>query len=335
MRERYSRQVLFAPIGEAGQERLLRSSIAVVGCGAIGSTTAALLARAGVGRLRIIDRDYVEAGNLQRQSLFDESDARESVPKAIAAEKKLSAANSSIQIAPQVADLTPANIGELLDGTDLVLDATDNFQTRYLLNDFCVREKIPWIYAGVVGSYCVTVNIIPQETACLACLYPEPPVSAETCDTVGVLGAAANLVASIQAAEAIKFLVGARAALRRTLFSYDVWSGAHAEVSAAHPDPACRACGARDFVYLAGRAHPHITLCGRDSVQIHERERAVDFAALERALRPHGRVKRNEYVLKFWHGAQELTLFRDGRAIIKGTTDAAAARSLYARFIGS
>ena len=334
--ERYSRQVLFPPIGAQGQRRLREARVAIVGCGATGSTLAALLARAGVGTLRIIDRDYVEPSNLQRQALFDESDATESLPKAIAAARKIATFNSEIVVEPPVSDLTPGNVAELLADALLVLDGTDNFETRYLINDYAVQAGMPWIYAAAVGSYGVTMNILPGESACLACMFPEPPRGAlETCDTAGILNSAAAVVASIEATEALKLLVGARDAVRRTLLSFDLWRNEHAEISAARPRADCRACGRRDFIHLAGEGRPHITLCGRNSVQIHERQRPVDFGELTRRLEPLGTVRHNEFVLKFRHEPYEITLFPDGRAIIKGTTDTAVARSLYARFIGS
>ena len=334
--ERYSRQVLFAGIGAEGQKRLAAARVAIVGCGATGSATAALLARAGVGTLRLLDRDYVEASNLQRQSLFDEADAAESLPKAVAAARKIAAFNSQMVVEPEVADLTPANVERMLGGAHLILDGTDNFETRYLINDYAVQQGVPWIYGAAVGSYGVTMNILPGETACLTCLFPEPPRgTVETCDTAGILNSVANFVASVQATEALKVLVDARDKLRRTLLSWDGWNNARSEVSADHPRPDCRTCGARDFAHLAGEGRPHITLCGRNSVQIHERERPVDFAETSRRLEPHGRVRHNEFVLKFWRGPYEMTVFPDGRAIIKGTTDPAAARSFYARYVGS
>ena len=334
--DRYSRQVLFRGIGAGGQERLRATRVAIVGCGATGSSVAQLLARAGVGTLRIIDRDYVEPSNLQRQALFDENDAAESLPKAIAAAKKIAAFNSQIVVEPQVADLTPGNIEPLLGGAQLILDGTDNFETRYLVNDFAVQNSVPWIYAAAVGSYAVTLNIVPGQTACLACLFPDSPRGTfETCETAGILNSAATLVASIEAAEALKFLVGANDQVRRTLLAFDIWSNEHSEVSATRPRPDCRACGQRDFVHLAGEGRPHITLCGRNSVQIHERYRPVDFAEMTERLSPHGTVRHNDFVLKFWREPYELTLFPDGRAIIKGTTDTAVARSLYARFVGT
>jgi molybdopterin-synthase adenylyltransferase len=334
--DRYSRQILFRPIGREGQSRLAQSRVAIVGCGATGSALASLLVRAGIGHLIIIDRDYVESSNLQRQVLFDENDARESLPKAIAAGNKLRSFNSAVEVEAHVADLTPDNIEELLCSVHLLLDGTDNFETRYLLNDYSVSRSLPWIYTAAVGSYGVTLNVLPGETACLACIFPEwPEGTVETCDTAGILNSAVNAVASISATEAIKFLVGARAQMRRSLLSLDVWYNDRAEVSAGKPREGCRACGQRDFIHLAGEGRAHITLCGRNSVQIHERHRPVDFSELSARLAPHGNVRHNEFVLRFWREPFEMTLFPDGRAIIKGTTDTGVARSLYARFVGS
>jgi len=337
-KERYSRQILFRGIGQEGQRKLATARVAIVGCGATGSALAGLLARAGVGMLRIIDRDYVEPSNLQRQSLFDEKDAAESLPKAIAAARKIAAFNSQIPVEPKVDDLVPENIAGLLDGMQLILDGTDNFETRYLINDYAVDRSLPWIYSAAVGSYGVTLNVLPCRTACLACIFPDSPRGmVETCETSGILNSAVNLVASIAATEALKLLVGGVSApeLRRTLLSFDVWANEHAEISAANPRLDCRACGKRDFIHLAGEGRPHITLCGRNSVQIHERQRPIDFVELDRRLQVHGKVRHNDFVLKFWHDPYEMTLFPDGRAIIKGTTDTAVARSLYARYVGS
>jgi adenylyltransferase/sulfurtransferase len=334
--ERYSRQILFQGVGAEGQKRLAVARVAVVGCGATGSAVSSLLARAGVGRIRIIDRDYVEPSNLQRQTLFDEADARESLPKAIAAARRIAAFNSQIVVEPKVADLTPENIESLLEGVQLILDGTDNFETRYLVNDYAVKAGMPWIYAAAVGSYGASLNVIPGTTACLACIFPASPTGmVETCETAGVLGSAVNLVASIETAEALKFLVGATEKIRRTLLSWDVWTNENAEIQAGKPRSDCRACGAHDFIHLEGEGRPHITLCGRNSVQIHERHRPVDFGEMSERLKPHGAVRHNDFVLKFWREPYEMTLFSDGRAIIKGTTDTGVARSLYARFVGS
>jgi adenylyltransferase/sulfurtransferase len=336
--ERYSRQILFPGIGAEGQRRLAAGRVAIVGCGATGSALAQLLARAGVGTLRIIDRDYVEASNLQRQSLFEEKDAAESLPKAIAAAQRIAAFNSEIVVEARIEDMVPGNINALLEGVDVILDGTDNFETRYLVNDYAVKNSLPWIYAAAVGSYGVTLNVLPGETACLACIFPDTPRGmVETCETAGILNMAVNLVASIAATEAVKLLVNGREAekLRKTLWSYDVWTNEQAEIAAANPRAGCRACGERDFVHLAGEGRPHITMCGRNSVQIHERARPIDFAEMQRRLESHGVVRYNEFVLKFWREPYEMTLFPDGRAIIKGTTDTGVARSLYARFVGS
>jgi adenylyltransferase/sulfurtransferase len=285
--------------------------------------------------LRIVDRDYVEPSNLQRQSLFDENDARDSVPKAIAAARQIARFNSEIVVEPHVADLVPSNVDSLLAGCDLILDGTDNFETRYLINDYALKNSVAWIYSAAVASYGVTLNILPGETACLACIFPESPRgNLETCETAGILNSAVNLVASLAATEALKFLVGARARMRRTLLSWDCWSNQRAEVTADRPRAACLAC-AGNFVHLAGEGRPHITLCGRNSVQIHERLRPLDFAELSTRLEPHGKVRHSEFVLKFWRDPYEMTLFPDGRAIIKGTTDTGIARSLYARFVGT
>ncbi|MGA8619949.1 MAG: ThiF family adenylyltransferase [Candidatus Sulfotelmatobacter sp.] len=336
--ERYSRQILFRGIGKRGQSQLAAGRVAIVGCGATGSALSSLLARAGVGMLRIIDRDYVEASNLQRQSLFEESDAAESLPKAIAAARKIAAFNSEILVEGRVEDVIPSNIDVLLEGVDVVVDGTDNYETRYLVNDYAVKKSLPWIYAAAVGSYGVTMNILPGRSACLACIFPDTPQGmVETCETLGILNTVVSLVASVAATEAMKLLVGGVTAkqLRQTLWSFDVWTNEHAEIAAARPRPDCRACGRHDFVHLAGEGRPHITMCGRNSVQIHERSRPIDFAEMHQRLETHGAVRHNEFVLKFWREPYELTLFPDGRAIVKGTTDTGIARSLYARYVGN
>ncbi len=340
-RERYSRQILFSGIGEEGQEKLLASSAVLVGCGALGTVTANLLVRAGLGRLAIIDRDFVEASNLQRQTLFEEADAREAIPKAIAAERRLRAINSGVRVEGIVADLTPDNALDLLSGFPLILDGTDNFETRLLLNDAAISLGIPWIYAAAVGSYGVTMTIRPGETACLACLLESgnnhSAIAAEdTCDTVGVLNAAAGVIASIESTEATKFLAGRPEKLNGKLISCDVWSGRFQSIRVAR-NPDCRACVRREFVHLEGRARPHVSMCGRDSVQIHERRRALDLAELGRRVAgaSASEVRNNQFLLRFRVAPYEMTVFPDGRAIIKGTQDPAVARSLYARYIGS
>jgi adenylyltransferase/sulfurtransferase len=332
----YSRQILFRGIGKEGQQKLLASRVAIVGCGATGSTIASLLARAGVGFLRVIDRDYVERSNLQRQTLFDEADAAEFLPKAAAAAKRLSECNSTITIEPQVADLTPDNVEALLTGCSLIMDGTDNFETRYLINDFAISKQIPWIYTAAIGSVGVTMNILPGETACVECMFPETPRgSIETCETAGILNAAVTAIGAYAAAEALKFLAGSKQLMRRTLLTQDVWWIDYAELPAEAPRADCKCCQRREFPHLSGENRPHITLCGRNSVQIHEQSRTIDLAGLEQRLLAHGAVRNNGFALRFWRDPYELTLFPDGRAIIKGTTDVGIARSFYARFVGA
>ncbi len=354
--DRYSRQILFPGIGISGQQALAAAHVAIIGCGATGAAAAALLARAGVGSLTLIDRDFVEPSNLQRQILFDEADALQSLPKAEAARRKIALFNSAISVHPHVADLVPANIHQLLAPAHLILDATDNFETRYLLNDYAVQQAKPWIYAAAIGAYAASMNILPKTnqtdsvpaptsfapTACLACIFPKPPSGpVETCDTAGILSTAVNLAASIQVTEALKFLTGQSQLMRRTLLSFDLWASEpngslnRSEINTSTPDPSCSVCGQNLFTHLAGEGRPHITLCGRNSVQIHEHHRPVDFAAMQNRLAPHGNVRFNDLLLRFDRPPHTISLFRDGRAIIQGTTDVTLARSLYARFIGS
>ena len=342
--ERYSRQILFGEIGEAGQQRLLESSAVIVGCGALGTALANLLVRAGVGKLRIVDRDFVEPSNLQRQTLFEESDAQEALPKAVAAERRLRAINSGVGVEGIVADLGPKNAEELLRGFPIILDGTDNFETRFLLNDAAIHLNVPWIYAAVVASYGVTLTVRPGTTACLACALETGGAdgsqataggSEDTCDTVGVLGAAAGVIASIEAAETIKLLIGKSDSVGGRLVSFDVWSGKFQSVRVAR-NTDCRACARRNFRYLEGEAQPHLTMCGRDSVQIHERRRQLDLAALGKRIAPTvADVRENGFLLRFRVPPYEMTVFADGRAIIKGTREPSVARSLYARFIGT
>lgn len=332
--ERYSRQTLFAGIGEPGQARLLQSSVVIAGCGALGSFQAAALARAGIGRLRLIDRDYVEPSNLQRQWLYEESDAEDALPKAAAAERRLRAINSSIRIEGLVADITPETIEDLFANPDLILDGTDNFDTRYLINDYAVRAGIPWIYGGAVGSYGVTMPVVPGLTACLKCVYPEPPSGAQpTCDTAGILGPATALVASLQVSQALRILTGAGPV--RKIASADVWTGELRQLNLPAPDPACPACGQRRFIHLDAHRRAPISLCGRNAVQIHELSRPLELDALARRLRPLGTVRSNDFAVRFETPPYMLTVFSDGRVIVKGTTDPAIARSLYARYISA
>ncbi len=336
IRERYSRQILFPPIGEEGQRKLLASRAVVVGCGALGSFHAAALARAGVGEIVLIDRDYVERNNLQRQWLYDESDAEDGLPKAVAAARKLGAVNSSVQVHPVVADLAPQNAEDLLLPAGVILDGTDNFDTRYLVNDVAVKHGVTWIYGAAVASYGATMPVLPGRSACLACLWPEPPGGPQpTCDTAGVLNVITSLVASLQTADALKVLAGRAAEVEPRLLSIDVWKNTWRSVATRHRDPECPACGKGEFRHLEGRERPPISLCGRNSVQIHARRGAVDLAALGERLKALGPVRANEFALRFFCAPYEMTVFPDGRAIIKGTTDIGIARSLYARYIGA
>ncbi|HEV2578339.1 MAG TPA: ThiF family adenylyltransferase [Acidobacteriaceae bacterium] len=345
-RERYSRQILFAPIGHQGQQRLRTAHAVIVGVGATGAATAGLLARAGVGRLTLVDRDFVEPSNLQRQMLFEEDDARHCLPKAEAARRHLARVNSAVEITAHIADFTPSNAETLAGNADIILDCTDNFETRYLINDLCVRDARPWIYAAGVGSYAATMNILPRAagerdpgfdpTACLACIFPSSPTgNVETCDTAGILSTAVNFAASLQVTETLKLLTGQPDRMRRTLLAYDLWTGERSEVSAGKPRPDCEVCGQRTFAALDGQGRAPITLCGRNAVQIHEHARPVDLAALARRLEPLGEVRANGMLLRFRASTHTITVFADGRALIQGTTDVGRARSLYARYVGA
>ena len=332
-KERYSRQILFHGIGETGQQRLLDARVVVVGCGALGSFQAGALARAGIGYLRIIDRDYVELSNLQRQWLFDQCDVEQGLPKSIAAARQLAAINSDIRIEPVVADLVPENADELLGECDLILDGTDNFETRYLINDYAVSHARPWIYGAAVGSYGISMAVAPGKTACLRCVYPDPPPGAQpTCETAGVLGSITALIASLQVSEAIKILCGFEPS--RKITTVDVWTGEIRQIAEPGPDPQCPACGLRQFPYMNGERRAPVSLCGRNAVQIHERARPLDLRELAERLAPLGLVRANEFALRFETPPYLLTIFPDGRAIVKGTTDVGVARSLYARYIG-
>jgi adenylyltransferase/sulfurtransferase len=334
--EKYSRQILFSPIGSEGQERLLQSKAVIVGCGALGTAQANALVRAGVGTVRIVDRDFVEESNLQRQMLFDEADARESLPKAVAAERKLRQINSDVKVEGIVADADSGNIEEFIEGFHVILDATDNFETRYLLNDTAVKLGIPWIYGAVVASYAATMTILPGRTACLACVFPKSPLGLhETCDTVGVIGPAVSWAAALQSTEALKILLGRESELHGSLVAYDLWSNRFQQVKTAR-DPKCTVCASREFVYLEQGGATHVSMCGRNSVQIHTSEsRGLDLAVLKDRLEQFGPVLANDFLLKCTIDSYELTVFPDGRVIVKGTRDPAIARSIYARYIGA
>jgi molybdopterin-synthase adenylyltransferase len=333
--ERFSRQIRFAPLGPAGQRNLASATAAVVGCGALGTAQATLLARAGVGNLRLIDRDYVEESNLQRQLLYTETDAFEGLPKAEASRRHLLEANSAIHIEAHVSDLNPENADDLLAGAGVILDGTDNFETRLLINDYAVRHTVPWIYGAAVGSYGIVMPILPRDSACFRCIYPEPPSGVQpTCETAGVLGSVTNLIGSIQAMEALKILSGCQSAVRRKIFTADLWHGPIRETSMPPRDPNCPCCAREDFTWLNGKRAP-ISLCGRNAVQIHERSRPLNLVALAKRLEGLGTVRANEFALKFTNETYELTIFPDGRAIIKGTTDVGIAKALYSRYIGN
>jgi adenylyltransferase/sulfurtransferase len=334
--DRYSRQERFAQIGSEGQERIRKARVAIVGCGALGSVQAELLARAGTGYLRIIDRDYPELSNLQRQFLFDEADVAEAVPKAVAAERRLQAINSTIRVDAVVADLIPSNASDLLEEIDLILDGTDNFETRYLMNDWAVSHEVPWVYGAAVGSYGIRMSVLPGRTACLKCVYPEAPKGVQpTCETAGILGPVTATIASLQVADALKILSGHARDVTGRITTIDLWSGDIRQTSGPAPDPECTCCGGRSFVHLEGKGRAPISLCGRNAVQIHERSRPIDLARLALQLRTIAGVRFNQFALRASIDTYELTVFPDGRAIIKGTTDIGIARSLYARYIGT
>lgn len=332
--DRYSRQVLFPGIGEAGQQRLAQATVAVVGCGALGAFSAGALARAGVGRLILIDRDYVEASNLQRQWLYTEADALDALPKAAAAARHIAEINSVIHVEHVIADLTPDNIHDILDAAQLILDGTDNFETRYLVNDYAVDRATPWIYGGAVGSYGLAMPILPGRTACFECIYPEPPTGAQpTCETAGVVNTIPAMVAAWQTSLALQILCDAEPAAKMTTF--DVWTGITRQVGMPPRQPGCPACDLHTCRHLDGEGRPPISLCGRNAVQIHDRKRPVDLQALARALSRLGEIRVNDFALRFIAPPHEITVFPDGRAIIKGTTDPGLARSLYSRYVGN
>ncbi len=341
MQTRYSRQILFAPIGRAGQERLANSRVAIVGMGALGTVLANHMVRAGAGFVRMIDRDFVEPSNLQRQMLYDEEDARQHLPKAMAAYEKLSKINSDVTIEPVVADLTPYNAEEYLADVDLVLDATDNFQVRYLINDVCVKHNIPWIYGGAVSAKGMFAVIRPGVTPCLRCLFPEPLKAgdAPTCDTAGVIGPIIHIIASYQATEAFKILVGAEDAYNPNLEHFDIWQNQHSQMKVGKlRRPDCPTCQKRGFTFLQPESPSGMatTLCGRNTVQITPAEHTrLDLTALEQRLAPLGQTERNKFLLRFHTEPHTLVIFPDGRVLVQGTDDIPMARTLYDKYIGS
>jgi adenylyltransferase/sulfurtransferase len=338
--DRYSRQVRYAQLGEAGQRRLLASHVLVCGCGALGSVLANTLARSGVGRLRIVDRDFVETTNLQRQVLFDEDDAARSLPKAVAAAEKLGRINSQVAIEPIVADIDAGNILALCEGVDLIVDGTDNFETRFLVNDAAIKLHLPWVYGGCLGSEGQTMTIVPGRTPCLRCLLgePPPPGSTPTCDTAGILAPIIGVIASIQAMEALKILSGHAEAIQPYLTIVELWDNTVRQVRLDKLREAadCPACQRHEFDWLSGRrASQAAVLCGRNAVQYRPPgAEQISLDELERKLVGIGRVSRNPFLLRLAVGDYLLTIFPDGRAIIGGTDDVAVARGVYARYVG-
>jgi molybdopterin-synthase adenylyltransferase len=337
--DRYSRQIRFAPIGEAGQQRLSAARVLVVGLGALGTVTADQIVRAGVGFVRLIDRDFVELSNLQRQSLFDEEDIRNNLPKAVAAEGRLRRINSSVQIEAKVEDVNPSNIEDFLADVDLVLDALDNFETRFVINDACAKHRKPWIYTAAVGSYGLVMPVLPGTTPCLRCLLGSLPApgTSPTCETAGVVAPITHIIASIQVAEALKFLTGSLNADDVRLTAYDVWSHRFQRIDVGKDSmTTCSVCSDGNFEYLHGTPLRTITLCGRNAVQlIPEVKGDIDFKELSKSIGVFGRVEFNDFLLRCLAPPYELTLFKDGRAIVKGTEEAGTARSIYSKMVGS
>jgi len=335
--ERYARQIQFAGFGVDGQRALLRARVVLIGVGALGSHIADSLVRAGVGHLVLADRDFIELNNLQRQALYDEDDIARNLPKAEAAARKLRRINSSVTVEPRVMDVNPTNIEELIAGANLVLDGTDNFSARYLINDACLKHSIPWVYGGVLAGYGVTMTIVPGRTPCLRCLFPEmpPPGSTPTCDVAGILGPVVKIIGALEAAEALKLLSG-KGSLNPGLTTIDIWDYHFDQVAVTTPVPGCPACAQGRFEFLEPSSGPQTTsLCGRNAVHVAVPGATVSLPRLAERLRPAvGQVVGNEFMLRFVADGYEFTVFPDGRAIIKGTDDEALAKSLYARYVG-
>jgi len=335
---RYSRQERFTPIGRKGQERLRAARVLVVGCGALGSALAETMVRAGVGRLTVVDRDLVETSNLQRQTLFEEEDAARARPKAVAAEARLRRLNSDVAVSGVVVDVDPTNADGVVGEADLVLDGTDNFEARYLVNDVCLRARVPWVYGACVAAHGTALAIRPGRTPCLRCVLGERPASgsAETCDTVGVVGPIVQVVAGVQAAEALKLLAGDEEALLAGLLTVDLWAGTFEVMDLRGREPWCPSCVDQRYDYASSSARASSVLCGRDAVQLRgDAEAMVDLGALAARLRPAGEVTANDHLVRFRSSDAELVVFADGRAIVKGVADVARARSVYARYVGA
>jgi len=336
--DRYSRQTLLPEIGADGQKRLLASSVAIIGCGALGTVIADGLVRAGVGKVRIVDRDSIELNNLQRQVLFDEEDIAKGLPKAVAAVQKLKKVNSQVALEPLVADVRPDNVERMISDVDLVLDGTDNFEVRYLVNDACVKNDVPWVYAAVIATYGMTMAIIPHHTPCFRCFLPKMPLpgSTPTCDTVGVLSTAVNVIASLKLTEGLKILTGKKDELHGKLIYADVWEGTAKQLEISQGAAVCPTCGQGRFEFLEAKQGSLLTrLCGRDAVQINMRgKERISLSELAKRLNSVGKVSFNDYMLRFRVNSYELTVFPDGRTIVKGTPDEAVARTLFEKYIG-
>jgi molybdopterin-synthase adenylyltransferase len=339
MIERYSRQILFEGIGEAGQRRILDSRAVIIGCGALGTAQAEALARAGVGQLRLVDRDFVEESNLQRQTMFTEEDARGRLPKTVACARHLWSINSEVKTEPIIADVNHKNIEGFLADCDVLLDGTDNFATRYLINDACAKHNLNWIYGAAVGSYGVTMTVRPRVTPCLRCVFEEAPpaTTAPTCDTAGVIMPIISTVAAVQVSEALKLFTGKTESLHGSLMQFDLWRNEQRRIKLGEPRADCPTCALDQYSTLEAEAQEFAAvLCGRNAVQISPRAgERVDFPSLAARLNRAGEVTFNEYLLRFRAGDYELTVFQDARSIIRGTDDIPTARSLYAKYIGS
>lgn len=338
--DRYVRQIRYTPLGEAGQRRLMESRALVCGCGALGNVAAATLVRAGVGSVRIVDRDFAETNNLQRQMLFDEDDVALGLPKAVAAAEKLKRANSTVEIEPIVADVNHTNIEDLLIGVDVIVDGTDNFETRFLVNDAAVKLDIPWVYGGCLGAEGQTMTVLPRRTPCLRCLMQEcpPPGTTPTCDVAGILAPIVSVIASIEAIEAIKILSGNREAVSRNLTVVELWDNhiRQVDVASLRDQVDCPTCKHDEFPWLSGqRGSRTAVLCGRNAVQLVHPGVALALDELAQQLEGVGRITRNQFLLRLEVDAYELTLFPDGRAIISGTDDVAVAKTVYAKYVGN
>jgi adenylyltransferase/sulfurtransferase len=335
--DRYSRQTLLPEIGQEGQRKLLSSTVAIVGCGALGTAIASGLARAGVGHIKIVDRDYVELSNLQRQTLFDETDIAQGLPKAVAAVEKLRKVNSDIYLEPLVTDLNPFNVERILSDVDLVADGTDNFEARFLINDTCLKHNVPWVYGAVIATYGVTTSFVPGHTACLRCMLRDqpPPGAVPTCDTVGVLGAAASVIGALEVSQALKLLLDSDEASWGHLTHVDVWTGEWFRIELER-DSECPACGLGRYEFLEAKEGSFVTsLCGREAVQVSVRgDVHLSLPQLAERLATSGQVRFNEYMLRCEVDGYDIAVFPNGRAIIKGTTDESEARTLYAKYIG-